>query len=32
MTPFKAVYGRDPPRIDKYVTDSNDSPTLQKLL
>ena len=30
--PFKAVYGRDPPRIDKYVTDSNDPPTLQKLL
>jgi len=32
MMPFKAVYGRDPPRIDKYVTDSNDPPTLQKLL
>ena len=32
MTPFKAIYGKDPPRIDKYVTDSNDPPTLQKLL
>jgi len=32
MTPFKAIYGRDPPRIDKYVKDSNDPPTLQKLM
>jgi len=28
MMPFKIVYGRDAPRIDKYVTNAIDPPTL----
>jgi len=32
MTPFKVVYGRDAPRIDKYVADVVNPLTLQELL
>nr|KYP63732.1 Transposon Ty3-G Gag-Pol polyprotein [Cajanus cajan] len=32
MTPFRAVYGRDPPTIVKYQLDSTDPPSLQELL
>lgn len=32
MTPFKAVYGRDPPVLVKYDTATADPPTLQNLL
>nr|KYP34828.1 Retrotransposable element Tf2 [Cajanus cajan] len=32
MTPFKAVYGRDPPTIAKYTLDTQDPPSLQELL
>ncbi|MCI01082.1 transposon TF2-1 polyprotein, partial [Trifolium medium] len=32
MTPFKAVYGRDPPSLTKYEAHENDSPALQEEL
>ena len=32
MTPFKAVYGRDPPHIIKYTRSSQDLPSVQELL
>jgi len=32
MTPFKINYGRDPPKIHKYIVDSTNSPNLQDLL
>ena len=32
MTPFKAVYGRDPPTLAKYNRDALDPPDLQELL
>lgn len=32
MTPFKVVYGHDPPPIIKYDTAENDPPSLQSLL
>jgi len=32
MTPFIAVYGRDPPTITKYTLDHHDPPSLQDLL
>jgi len=31
-TPFKAVYGRDPPLITRYQVSSSDSPVVQNLL
>lgn len=32
MTPFKALYGRDPPMIVKYSTSSNEPPEVQEQL
>ncbi|KAL2338914.1 hypothetical protein Fmac_013360 [Flemingia macrophylla] len=32
MTPFKAVYGRDPPNLPKYVKDAIEPHSLQELL
>jgi len=32
MTPFKAVYGRDPPSIIKYAINKQDHPDMQNLL
>ncbi|PNX96484.1 Ty3/gypsy retrotransposon protein [Trifolium pratense] len=32
MTPFKALYGRDPPALIRYETQANDPPTLQEKL
>lgn len=32
MTPFKAVYGRDPPSLVKYTVAPTDPPSLQELL
>lgn len=32
MTPFKAVYGRDPPKLIRYVPNSGDTPDLQQQL
>nr|KYP37665.1 Transposon Ty3-I Gag-Pol polyprotein [Cajanus cajan] len=32
MTPFKAVYGRDPPTLPKYVKDDTEPPSLQEIL
>lgn len=32
MTPFKAVYGRDPPTLVRYVPTTTDPPSLQQLL
>ncbi|GAU11620.1 hypothetical protein TSUD_346120 [Trifolium subterraneum] len=29
MTPFKAVYGRDPPYLNRYVAQDSDPPTLR---
>nr|KYP71832.1 Transposon Ty3-I Gag-Pol polyprotein [Cajanus cajan] len=32
MTPFKAVYGRDPPTLPKYVKDDTEPPSLHEML
>ncbi|CAJ2661993.1 unnamed protein product [Trifolium pratense] len=32
MTPFKALYGRDPPYLTRYVAQASDPPTLQEEL
>ncbi|GAU47333.1 hypothetical protein TSUD_101210 [Trifolium subterraneum] len=32
MTPFKALYGRDPPYLTRYVAQENDPPALQEEL
>ncbi|MCH79841.1 retrotransposon protein, partial [Trifolium medium] len=32
MTPFKALYGRDPPYLTRYVAQANDPPTIQEEL
>ncbi|MCI53676.1 hypothetical protein A2U01_0074923, partial [Trifolium medium] len=32
MTPFKALYGRDPPYLTRYVAQDNDPPALQEEL
>lgn len=32
MTPFKVVYGRDPPTLVRNTTNTKDSPALQEML
>jgi hypothetical protein len=32
MTPFQALYGKEPPSLYRYATDSNDSPEVQQIL
>jgi len=32
MTPFKAVYGRDPPTLPKYEQNATEPPSLQEMM
>ena len=32
MSPFKALYGRDPPKLIRYEFDASDAPALQEIL